>query len=297
VFKNTLFLALLLMISAGAPSIEASPKPRTNGKPMGTGTTLPVITLTKPDGGWTVDRMIEVAGSVSDSTVDPVTVSINGNRYMLRTRSGKFSRKFPAFAGRNTVTVFGANKAGTGKASRSVHAEIAAPQISVILTSDTDGIYTDLHIYEPDPESTDPFESAETTNAHVYWAETSSPSGGAFYLNEQGESGDQPGYGPYLYTHASPPAGIYRVDANYWPSGDKPQARATLNLSLFGGTSKEQSRLLQQPLIKSGETRTLAFIRWEKGGKRADIYAPGVDPVPSDKSVWPKWVREWSPVK
>ncbi len=271
--------------------------PRSNGKPMGKGSELPVITLTAPDGGWTVDHMVRVSGRVSDPTIDPVTVSINGDRYLLRTFKGEFSRKFPSSAGRNTVTVTGANLAGTGRAARSFHAEIAAPQISAILTSDTDGIYTDLHVYEPDADSADPYLESEKINKHVYWAETDSPSGGRFYLNEQGGYGDQPGYGPYLYTHTSPPAGIYRIDANYWPSGDKPQARATLNLTLYGGSPRQQRRLIQQPLVTSGETRTLAFIRWEKGGRRADIYVPGVDPVPGEKSVWPKWVRNWSAKK
>ena len=284
------FIVLLVSISSFA---QTPPSLRSSGKPMGSGIEKPLITLTKPDGGWTVDRMVQVTGKVSDPTIDPVTVSINGNRYMLRTRNGEFARKFPAAAGRNTVTVVGVNQAGTGKASRSFHAEISAPQISLILTSDTDGIYTDLHIYEPDAESKDPFVEAEKKNSHVYWAETDSPTGGKFYLNEQGESGDQPGYGPYLYTHTSPPAGIYRVDANYWPSGDKPQARATLNLTLFGGTPREQKRLIQQPLITPGETKTLAFIRWEKGGKAAQVYVPGVDALPDENSVWPAWVRNW----
>lgn len=283
-----------IFVSTVAFAVEgAATSTRANGKPMGKGEEKPVITLTKPDGGWTVDRMVQVSGTVSDPTIDPVTVSINGNRYMLRTRNGEFSRKFPSAAGRNTVTVVGVNPAGTGQASRSFHAEISAPQISLILTSDTDGIYTDLHIYEPDPDSKDPFLEAEKKSNHVYWAETDSPTGGKFYLNEQGDSGDQPGYGPYLYTHTSPPAGIYRVDANYWPSGDKPQARATLNVTLFGGTPNEQKRLIQQPLITPGETRTLAFIRWEKGGKSAQIYVPGVDSIPGENSVWPAWVRNW----
>jgi uncharacterized protein YfaP (DUF2135 family) len=288
-----LLLVLVAIGFSGASWAQENSQIRTSGKPIGKGLEKPVITLHKPDGGWTVDRMVQVSGTVNDPTIDPVTVSINGDRYLLRTRNGEFSRKFPSAAGRNTVTVSGVNQAGATKVSRSFHAEISAPQISLVLTSDTDGIYTDLHIYEPDAESKDPFVEAEKKNSHVYWAETDSPTGGKFYLNEQGESGDQPGYGPYLYTHTSPPAGIYRVDANYWPSGDKPQARATLNLTLFGGTSQEQKRLIQQPLITPGETKTLAFIRWEKGGKSAQVYVPGVDPVPSEKSDWPAWVRQW----
>lgn len=38
--------------------------------------------------GWTVDRMDLVAGTVSDATIDPITVSINGVRYLVRRNGG-----------------------------------------------------------------------------------------------------------------------------------------------------------------------------------------------------------------
>ena len=61
-----------------------------------TGPKPPVVTLTAPSGGWTVDRMLKVEGTVSDASVNPVTVSINGDRYLMRTFNGRFSREFPA---------------------------------------------------------------------------------------------------------------------------------------------------------------------------------------------------------
>ena len=69
--------------------------------PIGTGTKKATITLDAPAGGWTADRMLLVKGSVSDTSIDPIGISINGDRYLLRTISGAFARKFPAAAGRN----------------------------------------------------------------------------------------------------------------------------------------------------------------------------------------------------
>jgi len=297
---------LSLCFSADALPVGAVERP--SGKTLGKGAEAPQITLSAPSGGWTMDRMVEISGTVSDTTIDPITVNLNGDRYLLRTGPGprrradkasendagakvaKFSRKFPAQPGKNIVMVTGANLGGSASASVSFYSKIAPVAISVILTSDTDGVYTDLHIYEPDAEAKDPYD-LKIKRQHVYWARTESPTGGKFYLNEQNGDFDQPGYGPYLYTHTSPPNGVYRIDANYWPSGDKAHTLANLNLTLFGGTANEVRRVARQPLVTPGETVTLAFVRVNRGGTGA-IYVPGLDPKPKDTKIWPQWVLD-----
>lgn len=265
---------------------------RQSGKLIGTGESKAEITLTEPKGGWTVDQMVTVAGRVSDRSIDPILVNINGNRYLLRTFDGEFKRAFPVSAGKNTVIVQGTNKAGTVKTERSVFAQVSPVPIMVVLTSDTDGVYTDLHIYEPMAGLKNPAEESFTKNEHVFWARTASPSGGTFYLNSQGGDFDQPGYGPYLYTHKAPPVGIFRIDSNYWPSGDKGHTVGTLNVVLNGGQTNEIKRVIKAPLAKPGETVTLAFIRIDKGSK-SYVYSPGNDPKPRNNDIWPKWVLDF----
>ncbi len=128
--------------------------------------------------------------------------------------------------------------------------------------------------------------------AHVFWANTESPSGGTFFLNEQGGDFDQPGYGPYLYIHRAPPHGVFAITANYWPSGDKAHTLATLNVSLFEGTPNEVRRKVQIPLATPGTTRVLAFVN-VTGEGRGQIYIPGQDPKPTDPS-WPQNLDEAS---
>src|SRR5512140_3766210 len=282
--------APLLGFALAVPAV-AAPATRQTGKVLGTGETAPVIALTAPAGGWTVDRMVLVEGRVSDATINPVTVSINGDRYLLKTVNGAFQRKFPVTSGKNAIVVQGGNRGGTGRAERTVYAQVPPVPVFLVLTSDTDGVYTDLHVYEPPPEATDPETAGKDATPHVFWARTSSPSGGTFYLNEQGGEFDSPGFGPYLYTHASPPLGFYRVDVNYWPSGDKAHTVATLNVVLFGGTSNEIRRRVKLPLVKPGETQTLAWIKVEKG-RRAHIWLPTLETKPADAKTWPAWVTE-----
>ncbi len=245
------------------------------------------ITLDRPRAGWTVDRMVEIAGKVSDVKVDPITININGDKYLIRTINGEFKRKFPVTQGKNYIEVSATNKAGTFKEKKSVFAKVPNLPFLAVLTSDTDNVYTDLHIYEPKLGEEDA--NAKPTT-HIYWADTSSESGGRFYLNEQGGSFDQPGYGPYLYSHSSPPTGIYRIDANYWPSGDKAHTLGTLNLTLFGGTSNEVKKRVHIPLVTPGETVTLAYVKIQKGNG-VNVYVPSLEAKPK-KGEWPDWVIE-----
>lgn len=275
----------MLQVVIAALALAQTPvqSERQVGVPIGQGTTLPKITLTAPAGGWSVNRMLLVEGTVSDPTIDPITLSINGDRYLMRTFNGRFSRKFPAAAGKNVITVMATNQAGTATAQATTFAKIPPVPLKAVLTSDTDGVYTDLHIYEPTKKTSgttlDP-----SSFAHVYWANTESPSGGTFFLNEQGGNFDQPGYGPYLYIHRAPPRGVFAITANYWPSGSRAHTVGTLDLTLFEGTPNEIKRAVKVPLATPGTTRVLAFINLLDSG-RALLYVPGSDPKPTD----PRW--------
>ena len=266
---------LLALVLAATP--PPAPRPRDAGVQTGKGTESPVVTLTSPAGGWSVGRMIPVEGTVSDPTVDPVTLSINGDRYLLRTSRGRFSRKFPAAYGKNVVIATATNQGGTGTAQVTCFAQVPPVPLKVVLTSDTDGVYTDLHVYEPTKTSVGPDGNLVLKQmGHVYWAKTASPSGGTFYLNEQGGDFDQPGYGPYLYVHRAPPAGVFLIATNYWPSGDKGHTVGMLDLTLFEGTPAETKRTVRIPLATPGSTRVLAWVN-VLGEGRADVYVPGQD--------------------
>ncbi len=282
-------MVFALIVSAVLSQPVLAPA-RNDGVPTGSGTAIPTVTLTHPTGGWSVGRMLTVSGTISDRTVDPVTVSINGDRYLMRTRNGTFSREFPAAAGKNVVTVLATNRGGTGRAQATTFAQIPAVPMKVILTSDTDGVYTDLHVYEATDSSETNRKLDAAKMAHVYWADTASPSGGTFFLNEQEGNFDQPGYGPYLYLHRAPPKGTYLIATNYWPSGDKAHTLATLNIALFEGTPNEIKRKVSIPLATPGSTRVLAWV-YVIGGGRALVYVPSLDPQPTDER-WPQNLTE-----
>jgi uncharacterized protein YfaT (DUF1175 family)/uncharacterized protein YfaP (DUF2135 family) len=269
-------LPLFLSVAKGTPSDDPDVLARRGKELTGQGTEMPVLTLTKPEGGWTTSLQLEVNGKCSDPTADPILVNINGVRYYIRAVEGQFSRKFPAAKGKNTVIVACANKAGVAQASTTVDAVISPLPLKLVLTSDMDGVYTDLHVYEPD-------------KTHVYWAETTSPSGGIFFLNEQNGSFDQPGYGPYLYVHPAPPIGVFRVDANYWPGGAIQHTVANLDVITDEGLPTESRKRIRKPLVRPGETRTLAYIVIQGNNQPPKIFIPDQD----SEATMPPEVKEY----
>jgi len=257
---------------AETPEVQAH-----RGKPIGgEGTTVPIVTLAEPRGGWTAGMRIPVSGTCSDPSADPIEVNINGTRYFIRSRSGTFARKFPAAPGPNAVTVECRNRGGVGRASATVRAVIPPIPLKIVLTSDTDSAYTDLHIYEPD-------------GTHVYWASTQSPNGGIFFLNDDAASFDEHGYGPYMYVHPSAPPGVFRVDTNYWPGGAIQHTLANLDVILNEGTPDEVRRRVRKPLAHPDETQTLAYVVVRPNHQPATLYVPGQDPEPQ----MPAEVREY----
>ena len=270
VFLMKAVLMTALLMTAFAQSSGATPSKNPDilarrGKVlMGEGTAAPTLSLTEPTGGWTSAYMLSVAGQCSDQTIDPIVASINGVRYYVRVQEGAFSRKFPAARGQNTVRVECTNKGGTVHETRTITGVMSPVRLKVVLTSDTDGVYTDLHMYEPDGQ-------------HVYWAATNSPSGGLFFLNQQGDSYDQPGYGPYLYVHPAPPVGVFRIDTNYWPGGAVQHTLASLDLISDEGLPTESRRRVKKPLARPGETQTLAYLVVRPNGLPTLIYVPGQD--------------------
>ena len=281
--------SLLLTVFLAGEVAEATPSKnpdvlaRRGSMNLSSGTTVPKVVLTKPEGGWTTARMIDVAGSCSDQAADPIQININGSQYFVRSRGGSFSRKFPASAGRNNVVVECRNAAGVGRAERSLTAAISPVRMKIVLTSDTDGVYTDLHIYEPDGQ-------------HVYWASTGSPTGGLFFLNNDGDSFDKPGYGPYMYVHPAPPVGTFRIDVNYWPGGAVRHTVANLDVIIDEGLPTEMRRRVRKALALPSETQTLAWVVFPPNRGAPRIFVPGQDPeserpkdVPQKKQEGHDW--------
>ena len=272
------------LISLFLCAVPASATPSTNseiimrrGKLLGgSGEEKPVLTLTEPKGGWTSSQMVTISGQCSDPTADPIVAAINGVRYFIRVQDGAFSRKFPASRGENSVRVECSNKGGTATETRTITGVMSPVRLKVILTSDTDGVYTDLHLYEPDGH-------------HVYWAATNSPSGGLFFLNEQGGSFDQPGYGPYLFVHPAPPLGVFRIDTNYWPGGAVQHTLANLDIVVDEGMPQEFRKRVRKPLARPGETQTLAYVVVQPNGKPMKVFVPGQD----DPNEMPLEVKEY----
>lgn len=270
VTKNWLMCAALLFSVAAVSEVQATPSnaphilKRRGLDDFSGSSEKPTLTLEQPKEGWMTSRMIEVKGYCSDESAKPIYVNINGARYYVRPVDGRFSRSFPAGRGKNNVVVECRNESGVASEKRTVDARIPPVALKVVLTSDTDGVYSDLHIYEAKGE-------------HVYWASTLSPTGGLFFLNSNNGGSDEAGYGPYIYAHPAPPPGVYKIAANYWPGGASRHTLVTLDIIFDEGLPTEQRRKVRKPLTTGGETQVLAYV-WVRGNKQSpEIFVVGQD--------------------
>lgn len=266
-FRNSqvlLFCIFIPQITLATQSNNEDVLKRRGYLNIGKGTEKPILTLNAPTGGWTLNQMLKIEGSCSDKTADPIYININGARYYTRNQNGNFSRSFPASKGKNNILIECKNKAGSTFIKRTIEAKIPSVGLKIILTNDTDGAYTDLHIYEPD-------------TTHVYWLNTESESGGKFFLNREGDSFDQPGFGPYIYQNIKPLIGTYRIDANYWPGGAVQHTLGHLTIITNEGLSTQTKRDIYKPLAKPGETATLAYVTFKGNNQQPEIFVPNQD--------------------
>lgn len=208
-------------------------------------------------------------------------MNINGARYYTSNINENFSKSFPASKGKNNIVVECKNKGGTALINRTIEALIPSVGLKIILSNDTDGAYTDLHVYEPDGQ-------------HVYWLNTSSKSGGTFFLNKEGDSFDKPGFGPYIYQNITPLIGIYKIDANYWPEGAIQHTLGHLTIITNEGTSRQNKKDIYKPLARPGETVTLAYLIFKGNQQSPEIFVPDQDDPKKFPKIPSDLLKKWS---
>ncbi|WP_289464367.1 hypothetical protein, partial [Klebsiella pneumoniae] len=69
--KKSILIFNTVMLVFYSSLTAANSETRQSGKIFGQGTEKIKLELSEPRGGWTVNRMIEVSGTISDETASP----------------------------------------------------------------------------------------------------------------------------------------------------------------------------------------------------------------------------------
>jgi hypothetical protein len=172
---------------------------RAGGAQVGGGTG--VVRLTQPQAGLvTRERVIPVAGEVTDPGAQRVTLVVNGEERTVSVQGGRFETMVPLLTGQNTIQAFLSPTAYSQRVT--VQADVAPADVWIQLTWDGPGDI-DLHLYLPNGE-------------RVYYGNKQSAAGAQLDVDNTRQDGPE----HITMTRAIP--GEYRVAVRYYGRGNRP---------------------------------------------------------------------------
>ncbi|WP_338758526.1 DUF2135 domain-containing protein [Massilia sp. METH4] len=176
----------------------------------------------------------------------PATLVVNGVAMPLEVQEdGTFGRPYGFGSGANSVEVRAPD--GTARArSQFVDAYAGKTQarLRVVLSWDSPGTDIDLHVVTPD-------------GGHAWYGSRVLRDGGALDVDVT------TGYGPEIFSSATPPKGNYHVYVNYYGSGEERQALTVAQVAIITNenTPREKQQVFRVPLRAPGElTLVKSFV-------------------------------------
>lgn len=202
------------------------------------------VQITTPQGGWTSDRLVLIAGTVSDPAIRSARILLNRESFTVNVHEGRFEVRLPVLPGENVAEVIVRSGATIARDQVAFSATGTANDVVVLLTWDTLG--TDLDLRVTDPEGIE-----------VYYGARRSPGGGVLEVD------DTDGYGPEVFVVPRSTAGEYRIAISYYDAAGLPQTEARVEVIMSGGTSHERRVRFAVTLTHEGETLDVGTFRFE----------------------------------
>ncbi|HCL58027.1 MAG TPA: hypothetical protein DHW82_13615 [Spirochaetia bacterium] len=198
------------------------------------------LRLSKPLNGWSSDRIITIKGQTNVPS-KTVKVVYNGLAFLLPVADGSFERNFIASPGQNNIyaEVQGEGEVYSDKVS--FFSKAPAKGLKILLVWDTDNTDVDLWVTEPSGEKS-------------YYGYRNTKDGGSLDVDVT------TGYGPEVYTIASPVKGSYLIQVNYYSDNGYPQSQLKIYAVLYEGTPNEVIKEYEAVLTKTGEVVTIDSV-------------------------------------
>lgn len=176
----------------------------------------------------------------------PATLVVNGAAMPLEVaEDGSFGRPYGFGSGANSVEVRAPD--GKGRARTQFfdnNPGKTQARLRVVLSWDSAGTDLDLHVVTPD-------------GGHAWYGNRVLKDGSALDVDVT------TGYGPEIFSSASPPKGNYHVYVNYYGSGSDTSALTVARVTLITneGTPREKQQSFQVPMRAPGElTLVKSFV-------------------------------------
>jgi uncharacterized protein YfaP (DUF2135 family) len=176
----------------------------------------------------------------------PATLVVNGVAMPLQVNEdGSFGRPYGFGSGANSVEVRSADGKGRARAQFfDAYTGKTQARLRVVLSWDSAGTDLDLHVVAPDGQ-------------HAWYGNRVMKNGGALDVDVTA------GYGPEIFSSASPPRGLYHVYVNYFGGGDNTAALTVAQVAIITNenTPREKRQVFQVPMRAAGElTLVKSFV-------------------------------------
>lgn len=202
----------------------------------------PRIHLTSPRPGWTTQRVVRIAGTVTPADdAHEVRLIFNGIPQSVALDRGVFEIDQVLAPGGNEIRMVAAGADGTAVASVWLHASVPPADLKVILTWDARDADVDLRVLDPSGERCD-FNHSGTA------------AGGRLDLDVSD------GYGPEIFTQTHAPPGKFRVSVRLFRGPPQRPVRCRIDVILREGRPDEERRIYRVVLARPGEDTVVAEL-------------------------------------
>ncbi|OHD13387.1 MAG: hypothetical protein A2Y34_04915 [Spirochaetes bacterium GWC1_27_15] len=201
------------------------------------------LRFVSPNNGWTSNRVVTIKGETS-VTSGAVKVVYNGIPLRLPIVNGFFERNFVASPGVNNIYAEIVLENKILKDTITFFSKAPAKALKIVLMWDTDGTDVDLHVVEPSGEE-------------CYYGYSSTKIGGSLDVDVTN------GYGPEVYTLATPTKGTYKISVHYYSDNGYPQTEVKVYAVLYEGTQNEVVKEFSGMLTKTGEVVLIDVVNLE----------------------------------
>ncbi|MDE1182240.1 DUF2135 domain-containing protein [Paraburkholderia sp.] len=198
----------------------------------------PAVAVSTPDGQ---SKFALITGHIRNAPkkagTSVGTLIVNGTPLPQRIdEDGDFSRPYAFAGGSNSVELRAPGGAQKRIQFYDGNSGKTQPRLRIVLAWDTDGTDLDLHVVSPD-------------GVHTFYADRVAPNGGALDVDVT------TGYGPEIYSSASPLKGAYLVYVNYYGSGGGGGDMTVAQISIITdeNTPSEKTEMVRVPMRKAGE--------------------------------------------
>ena len=205
----------------------------------------PTVRIESPSAGWSVQRIVKIAGTARGEGIRRMVLVINGAEKEVPVDNGRFETQEVVSPGENTIRALVEDRKGrVASDSVTFYAKVPDRDLKITANWDTAGTDMDLHVVDPKGET-------------CMYNHKETKIGGKLDIDVTD------GFGPETFTQANAVPGTYKVFLHYYGPSGGPETVATVWIVLYEGTPKERKERREIVLMRQNEKPLVLAVEVE----------------------------------